>query len=454
MPHMKPRRPILLLCALTTLLPFGAVACSKKPAERAGPAPVDVTVLEVRPETVPIYSEYVAQTYSASMVEIRARVDGFIEKRTFSAGDLVKAGDVLYVLDLRPYQAQVAKARGEVAQKEAALVFAKEQVDVVQAQAQLAQARALLVKNQQDVARLEPLVRQEAAPRQDLDNAIQNRDAAQAQVDAQQANLAQKTLSTRTSLDAAQADLDAARAALATAQLNLEYATIRAPIGGRIGDTSVQVGGLVTANAPQPLTTIVPLDPISVRFKVSEAEYLAFQASSAAERRQAETSPLRLILADDAVYPPEGRIKRVLNQVDPRTGTLELQADFPNPKGTLLPGQFARVRAKFKDKENALLVPQRAVTELQGTRSVFTVGADNTVAQRTVVAAERVGERWVIDQGLKPGDRVIVEGLQKVRPGALVNAHLAAALAPAAPPAAAARADSAIPATATPTARP
>ena len=418
----SPGRTLRVLRALAAVAVLLGTGCSRKP-EQAAPPPVDVTVVEVQPETVPLYSEYVAQTYSVDMVEIRARVDGFIEKRTFNAGEVVKAGSVLYVLDLRPYQAQVAEAKGDVAEKDAALVFAREQVEVAQAQAGLAQAQAVLVRNRQDVTRLEPLVREEAAPKQDLENAVQNRDAAQAQLEAARANLEQKQLSTRTSIDTARANLDAARAALASAQLNLEYATIRAPISGRIGDTAVQVGGLVTANAAQPLTTIVPLDPISVRFKVSEVDYLTFPLSPGAQWRQAEAAPLQLILANDAAYPHIGRLKRVLNQVDPRTATLELQADFPNPQGSLLAGQFARVRAHFKDKENALLVPQKAIVELQGTRSVFTVGPDNKVSQRIVVAGERIGDRWIIDQGLKPGDRVIVEGIQKVRPGVVVSPH-------------------------------
>lgn len=410
-------------------LAFGAlatVACDLlkgKPAEvpkAATRPPAEVLVVEVQPQNVPIVTEYVAQTYSVDMVEIRARVDGYIEKRLFKAGDLVKAGQVLYVLDLRPYAAQVAKARGDVGEKEAALVFAKEQVEVLQAEAQLAQAEAQLVKAKLDVNRLEPLVKEEAAPQQDLDNARQALEAAQAVWRAQKANLDQKRLSTRTSIAAAEGSLAASRATLTDAELNLGYATIRSPIAGRVGDTTIQVGGLATKNSSQPLTTVVPLDPISVRFKVSEAAYLDFQELSATAKQKARESWLELILADNVVFPGRGQVKRVLNQVDPRTGTLELQADFPNPQGIVLPGQFGRVRARFRDKPNALLVPQRAVQELQGTRSVYVVGPDNKVQVRSVVASNRVGELWVIDQGLKPGDRVVVEGLQKIAPGATV----------------------------------
>src|SRR6266581_169487 len=401
------------------LLKGKAAEAPKGPTARP---PAEVLFVEVQPRTVPIVTEYVAQTYSVDMVEIRARVDGYIEKRLFNSGDLVKAGQVLYALDLRPYAAQVAKAKGDLGEKDAALVYAKEQVDVLQAEAQLAQAEAQLVKARLDVNRLEPLVKEEAAPQQDLDNARQSLEAAQAVWRAQKANLDQKRLSTRTNIAGAEGALAASRAALADAELNLGYATIRSPIAGRVGDTTIQVGGLATKNSSQALTTVVPLDPISVRFKVSEVAYLDFQELSTAAKEKARESWLELILADSVVYPHRGQVKRVLNQVDPRTGTLELQADFPNPQGIVLPGQFGRIRARFRDKPDALLVPQRAVQELQGTRSVYVVGPDNRIQLRSVVASNRVGDLWVIDSGLKAGDRVVVEGLQKVAPGAPVIA--------------------------------
>jgi membrane fusion protein (multidrug efflux system) len=209
--------------------------------------------------------------------------------------------------------------------------------------------------------------------------------------------------------------VEAARALLRTAELNLQYATIHAPITGRVGDSLIQVGGLVSRNAAQPLTTIVPLDPIWVRFKVSEAEVPNYQ------RLDTKALPLQLILGDNSVHPFPGRFQNTVNQVDPKTGTLEMQVTFPNPQDTLLPGQFGRVRVRSSEKKNAILVPQKAVQELQGLQSVFTVGPDNKVLARSVVTGERVDERWVIEQGLKPGDRVIVEGLQKAQPGAIVS---------------------------------
>jgi membrane fusion protein (multidrug efflux system) len=209
------------------------------------------------------------------------------------------------------------------------------------------------------------------------------------------------------------------KAVVRNAELNLEYATIRAPIGGRIGDSLIQVGGLVTKTSPQPLTNIVPLDPIWVRFKVSEGEYLVFQRRK--DRDQAQRAPLQLVLADNTVHPFPGHTENTLNQVDAKTGTLELQSKFPNPQRTLLPGQFGRIRVVNSEKKGVLLVPQKAIQELQGLQSVLTVGPDNKVLARSVVTSDRVGGRWIVEQGLKPGDKVIVEGLQKARPGSTVS---------------------------------
>jgi membrane fusion protein (multidrug efflux system) len=382
-------------------------------------SPPAVSVTTVRPESVPIYSEWAAQTFARDMVEVRGRVDGYVEKRLFQVGSDVKAGQPLYILDLRPYQAEVQKARGDLAEGQANLEFARRQVALIQAEADLAQAEANLLKARQDVARLEPMVKQDAAAQQDLDNAIAARKANEANVNARKANVEQNRLSTRSQIDSTQGQVEANSALLRTAELNLEYATIRAPVSGRIGDSLIQVGGLVTKNSVQPLTTIVPLDTIWVRFQVSEAEHLAFQRRQ--DQDQVRAQPLQLILADRTVHLYPGRIENTVNQVDPKTGTLEIQATFPNPQHTILPGQFGRVRIRINDRQNVLLVPQRAVQDLQGMQSVLTVGDDNKVLARSIVTSDRVGERWIVEQGLKPGDRVIVEGLQKARPGMVVN---------------------------------
>ena len=213
-----------------------------------------------------------------------------------------------------------------------------------------------------------------------------------------------------------QGKAEALRGALRTATLNLEYGTIRAPITGLIGDTLVPVGGLVTPTSQQPLTTIVPLDPIWIRFKVTEPEYLAFK-----KRGTLTQSSLTLVLADNSEFPSKGRVENSVNQVDPKTGTLELQANFPNPQHTLLPGQFGKVKLETELRKNVVLVPQRAIQQLQSLQTVYTVGAGNKVELRPVTTAERVGESWIVTDGLKPGDRVIVEGQLRVRPGMVVN---------------------------------
>jgi len=381
------------------------------------PAP-QVSVVTARAQDTPIFKEYAAQTFARDMVEVRGRVDGYIEQRLFQTGADVRAGQPLYVLDLRPYEGELQRAKGDLAQSTANQEFAEHQVGLLQAQADLAQAQANLVKAEMDVERLQPLVDQKAAPHQDLDNARAALQAVQAIVRAKQASVEQARLSTKAQIEATAGQVESSKANVLTTALNLEYATIRAPISGRIGDSLVQVGGLVTRASPQPLTTIVPLDVIWVRFKLSEAEYFEY-------KRQPQTLSskrfLQLILSDDKPFPHEGRLEGTVNQIDSKTGTIELQATFPNPEGILLPGQFARVRMKAGDRSNVILIPQKAVQEMQGSQSVLTVSADNKVAAQPVVTGERIGENWVVLQGLKPGERVIVEGVQKAIPGTTVD---------------------------------
>ncbi len=295
----------------------------KAATKTVSPLPPAVTIVRIEGEDVAAYREYPARTYARDLVEVRGRVDGYLEQRTFDIGSDVRAGQVLYVLDVRPYEAEVERARGALAQSVA----------------DIAQAEATLVKTRQDVERLEPLVKEEAAPKQDLDNAIAARRAAEAAVTARRAAA------------------DANRALLRTAELNLEYATIRAPISGRIGDSLLQVGGLVTRASPQPLTTIVPLDPVWVRFQVSEAELPLFE--------HAGTSlPVDLEWREGGA-PLRGRIENTLNAVNTKTATLEVQATFRNADHTVLPGQFVRVRVRTGARSNVVLVPQRAIQDLQ-----------------------------------------------------------------------------------------
>jgi len=403
---------------LLSLLWSGCRASGQK-RQVAEPLLTPVVVTEVAPRDVAVFSDFPAQTYARNMVEVRGRVEGYLDQWLFRPGADVKAGQVLYVLDLRPYEAAVQQAAGNLHQTEADLEFAQKQVSLLQAEANLAAAQANLVKAQQDVDRLTPLVEADAASKQDLDAAAAALKANNANVTALKANVEQTALSTRTQIDGMKAKVEALRAALRTAELNLQYGTIRSPIDGRIGDTAVPVGGLVTPNASQPLTTIVPLDPVWLRFKVTEAEYLSW--TKGGQAMPGGSLPLILLLADQSEYPFVGHIENALNQVDPKTGTLELQARFPNPKHTILPGQFGRVRVQVAQRKNALVVPQKAVQQLQSMRMVYTVDADNKVLQRAVAIGEPVGSSWIIEQGLKPGDRVIVEGQLKVRPGMRVQ---------------------------------
>jgi membrane fusion protein (multidrug efflux system) len=353
------------------------------------------------------------------MVDVRGRVEGYIEKWLFRPGQEVTAGQPLYILDLRPFQAQVQQAQGTLQQTEADLSFAQRQVSLRQAEANLAASQSNLVKAQQDYERLKPLVEQDAAAKQDLDAAVAALHSAEASVRANQANVEQARLATETQVQSTQGKVQAQRGALETATLNVQYGTIRAPIGGLIGDTLVPVGGLVNPNAAQPLTTVVPLDPIWVRFKVSESQYLAFMGKNGGPAK--EGPRLELILADNSVFPPAGKVTNSLNQVDSRTGTLELQAEFPNPQHRLLPGQFGRVRYVAEHRTGVNLIPQRAVQQNQSIQTVFTVGEGDKIEARPVKTGARIGDAWLIEQGLRPGDRVVVEGLLTVRPGMVVH---------------------------------
>ena len=410
---------LVLAIAVFAFCLFAAGCTSQAQSTKQAPPAPTVEVTDVAEQDTSIYSEYPGQTYARNLVEVRGRVDGYIEKWLFRPGQQVTAGQALYVLDLRPYKAQVQQAEGTVRQAEADLTFAQQQTTVLQAQAALATAQANLVKAKQDYERFKPLVEQDAAARQDLDAAVATLRAAEAAVRSSEANLKQVSVNTSTQVQSAEGKVEQQRGSLQTANLNLRYGTITAPISGLIGDTLVPVGGLVTTNSAQPLTTIAPLNPIWVRFKVSESQYLKFQQIRTESKGQ--STPLELILADNTKFPYTGRIENTLNQVDPRTGTLEMQAEFPNPQGPILPGQFGRVRFVTERRANALLVPQRAVQQNQNIQVVYVVGAGNKVEMRPVKTGERTADDWIIEQGLRPGEKVVVEGILSVRPGAVVR---------------------------------
>jgi len=348
---------------------------------KAGPSTVDVVVAPVQVRDVPIVQEWAAQTFGANDIEIRARVKGFLTGKVYKEGSVVHRGDLLFQIDPQEYQTAVAQAR-----------------------AGLSEAQASLSKANADVARLRPLVERNAVSRQDLDHAVAAQQGAEGQV-------------------------AAARAAMNNAQLNLGYTKVTSPITGLAGVAQADVGSLVGSPGPTLLTTVSQVDTIKVKFRISEQEYLILRRAmgdtvSTAVRRPAR---LELVLADGSVYDHKGQVVTVDRNIDPATGTLGIEALFPNPNSFLRPGQFGRVRAPVTTRTNAILVPQRAVREMQGTFSVGVLKPDSTVEIRPVKAGARVGSDWIVDTGLVAGTVIVVEGMQKVRPGVKVRATQAAA---------------------------
>jgi len=350
-----------------------AAACSK--AEPPPPAPPEVQVATVIQKDVPIYVELVGTTLGSQDVEIRARVEGYLTSINFTEGSFVKKGQLLYKIDPQPFQAALS-----------------------QAQANLQTAKTRLDKTNNDVARYKPLAAEKAVSQQELDNALSAQEAARFQVTAYDA-LVDK------------------------AKLDLAYTTMSAPVDGVIGTTQVKVGSLVGRGENTLLNTISQLDPILFRCAIAEAEYLRLARRGATDPNSYEKKyGVELILADGTVHPHKGKLDAIERAVDPTTGTLTGQFSFPNPERILRPSQYGKARFVVDVKEGATLVPQRAIQEIQGLYSVMVVKPDNTVEQRMVKASDRVGNLWVIDSGVKLGEKVIVEGIQRVRPGIKVNA--------------------------------
>ena len=377
--------PVLL--ALLLLLPVAA--CSKKAAPEAPPPEIPVVPVVERDE--PITIDLDGTTLGATDIEIRARVEGYLEGMHFKEGSVVKKGQLLYTIDPREYKAHVDQAQG-----------------------QLAEAQTLLVKADADVARYKPLAEMKAVSERDLDTALAQQGAMKGKV------------------EAAQAGLDAAK-------LDLSYTKIEAPIDGLIGLSKAKVGDFV-GRPPNPviLNTISDVSDVRVQVSVTERDYLELKKKGGVEQASAagaasEKRTLQLILADGSMYPQTGTVDFADRQVDPTTGTLRVQATFPNPDRLLRPGQFARVRAVIEVKKGALLVPQRTVQEIQGSYRVFVVGDDNKIQVRAVEPGPRIGELWLISQGLHPGDRIVLEGHQKVKADQVVVPKLTAAPAPAEP---------------------
>lgn len=429
---------IAILVIVAALLVF---ARSDKPAEAAA-KPLEVEVIPVQQSNVPIYKDWIGTTDGMVNAEIKAQVTGYLLRQDFKEGSLVKKGQLLFEIDPRPFQAVVDQANGQVAQFQGQLEQATSQVaqaeaqfaqansQLAQAQAQLAQADANQVKTQLDVDRYRPLAEQKAVTQQEYDNAKQANVAAKAQVDASRAGiesakamLAQtraQIITAKAGIATAKGQLENAKAAVNTAVLNLGFTRIAAPIDGIVGIAQAQVGNLVSATGP-PLTTVSTVDPIKVYFTLSEQEYLNYARPNSEKTAGLEGLELELILADGTTYPEKGKFYFADREVDPKTGAIRLAGVFPNDGNVLRPGQYGKVRAITSVKEEALLVPQRAVTELQGIYQVAVVGPDNKVNIRTVKLSDKSGSQWVVEEGLQAGESIVAEGTLKVRPGMTVS---------------------------------
>jgi membrane fusion protein (multidrug efflux system) len=378
---------------------------------------VDVEVVQVEQRDVPIYSEWIGTLDGFVNADIKAEVSGYLLEQAYQEGSFVKKGQLLFQIDPRPFQAALDLAKGQFAQAEGQLSQAQAQLS--QALAQVAVAEANQRRTQLDVDRYTPLAKQQAITQQDLDNATQNNLAAKAQVQSAEAQVA----TARAQIIAANAAVQSAKATADTAQINLGFTRLTSPIDGIPGIAQQQVGSLVSPSSPT-ITTVSTLDPIKVYFTVAEQEYLDFHRRySTPTIVDAERKGLRLelILADGTVYPQNGNFYFADRQVDVRTGAIRVAGLFANPGNTLRPGQYGRVRTALRVQPGALLVPQRAVNELQGSYQVAVVDSQNRVSIRFVKVGDRIGSQWLINEGLKPGERVVAEGVQKVRQGMQVN---------------------------------
>jgi RND family efflux transporter MFP subunit len=386
-------------------------SCSGTSAAAGAPQPPpEVEVARVQQRDLPVSREWVGTLDGMVNAAIKAQVTGYLLTQNYTEGSFVKKGQLLFEIDPRPFQAALDQAQGQLAQANGQLAQARAQL--VQSQAQLVQAQANQRRTQLDVDRYIPLAKQQAITQQDLDNATQNNVSAEAQVDAAKAQIE----TAKAQIQAADAAVEAAKAAVEAARVNLGFTHLTSPIEGIAGKALVQIGNLVNASAGA-ITTVSTLDPIKVGFTVSEQEYLKFtREASSLDRLQ-----LDLILSDGATYPHKGRFLFADRQVDQSTGAILLTGQFPNPGNLLRPGQYAKVRAVVATQQNALLVPQRAVTEIQGNYQVAVVNDDNKVAVAAVKVGDRVGSDWVIDDGLKAGQRVIADGAMKVGPGMVVS---------------------------------
>jgi len=380
----------LVIGGAVVLVAGGLIFAATRPKHSSGAPPSpEVEVVQVEQKDVPIFGEWIGTLDGFTNADVRAQVTGYLMRQGYQEGAFVKQGQLLFQIDPRPFQAALDQAEGQLAQ----------------AKANLANARAQQGRTQLDVDRYTPLAREQAASQQDLDNSVQNNLAAKATV------------------QTAEAQIKTDEAAVETAKINLDFTRLIAPIDGIAGQAQLQVGALVNPSSG-PVTSVSTVDPIKVFFTVSESEYLDWNKRFPTDTtREAADKSLRLqlILADGSTYPRDGTFYFADRQVNVGTGAIRIAGLFPNPGNILRPGGYGRIRTAVRVQKDALLVPQRAVSELQGAYQVAVVDGENKVSIRTVKVGDRVGSLWIIADGLKPGERVVAEGVQKVQPGAQVK---------------------------------
>jgi membrane fusion protein, multidrug efflux system len=349
-------------------------------AQAPAPPPPEVSVMEVKAAPITVYHEYVAQTQAPDTIEIRSQVTGLLEKQAFADGARVRKGDLLYVIDQRPFEAQVAQARATVAQAEANLINA-----------------------QQNLARNGRLIAQHAISQQDYDAAVAQEKASSALVEAQ-------------------------KALLRDSEISLEFTTIRARRDGIMSSSQVKPGSLITAQQTL-LATLYSIDPMWAVFSISEDRLLELQKrlKHPPGEQPDQAPPFRIKLADGSDYALPGKLNFVDSALDQKSGTLQVRISLPNPERLLRPGLFVRVIVAAFENPSAIRVPQKAIQELQGQKSVYVVAAGDKVEERPIVASHQVDNDWVVDTGLAAGERIIVDGIGKVRPGAQIRPVLAAA---------------------------
>jgi membrane fusion protein (multidrug efflux system) len=426
----------VLLVFLTGLLLFG---CAKE--EKVQPPVPIVEVTDVTQKDVPVYAEWVGTLDGLVNATIRAQVSGYLIKQNYKEGDFVKKDQVLFEIDPREYQAALDQAKavlsqsvGGLDQAKAALSQSKGAVEQTKASLEKAKAEvsvqdARWTTAKANLTRVRPLAEQNAVSKKDLDDAVgmelstrSSVDAAKAAVEAAQANIVAaeaQVVGAQANIAAAEAQILGSKANVEKAQLNLAFTKVTSPVDGIAGIAKAQIGNLVGPGSAEELTTVSTVDPIKCYVSLSEQEYM--RAQERRSKQVGKVSSLDLILSDGTTYPHKGEFGFADRQVDVRTGTIRVSITFPNPQNLLRPGMFSRVRAEMGIKKAALVIPQQAVTEIQGKYLVAVVSPENKVSIKQVKVGERFGPLWVIEEGLAPGEKVVAEGTQKVREGVVVS---------------------------------